>query len=283
MRHVRRRTGRRGIEAGFSLVELLVVIAIVGILVALLLPAVQQARAAARRTQCKNHLKQLALAVHHFHDARQAFPPARLILDLPRPANVNTPLTGMNEPSWLVWILPYVEQAALANQWDLFTPYALQPPEARSRAVRLFLCPDRHTPETAVTEPESVLLTLPCSCPAGVQEIPGGAVADYAGNHGDLSPGASGTNTDFYWGGRGTGVLISSRPKEVNGTIARDWIDRVRIGDISDGTSSTLLIGESHVPRGERNKSPYNGPAYFGRHLTHFARIAGPGCFNRCI
>jgi hypothetical protein len=183
----------------------------------------------------------------------------------------------MDEPSWLVWILPQLEQSGLAAKWDVFTPYSLQPAEVRSRALPVFLCPDRHTADTAVTEPETIFLTLPCGCPAGTQEIPGGAVADYVGNHGDLSPGASGAATDFYWGGQGTGVLISSRPAEQDGALKRDWIDKVRVRDVVDGTSNTLLVGEPHVPTGESNKSPYNGPAYFGRHLTHFSRIAGPG------
>ena len=86
-------------RCGFTLVELLVVITIIGILIALLLPAVQAAREAARRGQCTNNLKQIGLAVHNFHDARKALPPSFL--------------TGGGHAPWLVMILPYVEQGVV--------------------------------------------------------------------------------------------------------------------------------------------------------------------------
>jgi prepilin-type N-terminal cleavage/methylation domain-containing protein len=272
-----REAGLRSSRAAFSLIELLVVIAIVGILVALLLPAVQQARSAARRTQCRNNLKQLGIALHSFHDTHRAFPPARLILNVARPSDSGQSMPGLDEPSWLVWIMPFVEQSNLGSQFDLFAPYDAQPTSARSQPVSVYLCPDRHSVSTATTEEETVFITLPCGCPAGSQTIPGGAVTGYVANHGDLSPGAIGRETDFYWGGMGTGVIISSRPKEAGGAIERDWIDRVRVSDVTDGLTNTFLVGEPHVPRGELTKSPYNGPAYFGRHLMHFSRIAGPG------
>ncbi len=264
-------------RAAFSLIELLVVIAIMAILMALLLPAVQQARAAARRTHCRNNLKQFGIALHAFHDTYRAMPPARLILNVPRPSDPTQPMPGLDEPSWLVWILPFVEQGALAAQWDLFAPYAAQPAAARAQPLAVFLCPERHSVSTAVTTGETIEITLPCGCPAGTQTIPGGAVAGYVANHGDLSPGAAGLETDFYWGGQGTGLIVSSRPKQTDGVIGRDWIDRVRMSDVTDGLTNTFLVGEPHIPRGELTKSPYNGPAYFGRHLVHFARVAGPG------
>ena len=264
-------------RGGFTLIELLVVIAVIGILIALLLPAVQQARAAARRSQCKNNLKQIGLALHNFHDTHQAFPPARLILNLTRLNDDMGLMTGMDEPSWLVWVMPYVEQSQLYHEFDTFAPYGAQPLTARNKPLSVYLCPDRHTADSAVTPTEQVNLVAPCGCVAGLQTVPGGAVADYVGNHGDLSPGASRLPTDFYWGGNGTGVLNSSRPKEVNGVVERDWIDKTRMADVTDGTSSTLMVGEPHIPRGQLGKTPYNGPAYFGRHLTNFSRIGGPG------
>jgi len=88
---------------GFTLVELLVVIAIIGILIALLLPAVQAAREAARRSQCTNNLKQIALAVHNYHDTYKVFP-------------IGNWTTAYG--TWLVSLLPFIEQQALADRYQ---------------------------------------------------------------------------------------------------------------------------------------------------------------------
>src|SRR5687768_4677827 len=98
-RPARKRTG------AFTLVELLVVIAIIGVLVALLLPAVQAAREAARRSQCSNNLKQIGLAFHNFHDVRNSFPPLRIA-------------GAEGWASCWVLILPYMEQNAAYDAWD---------------------------------------------------------------------------------------------------------------------------------------------------------------------
>src|SRR2546423_1916938 len=97
-RSVKRRPG------GFTLVELLVVIAIIGVLLALLLPAVQRARESANRTHCANNLKQIGLAVHLYHDQNNVLPPAR------------TSDTGV---SWAVILLPYIEQQPFFGQWNV--------------------------------------------------------------------------------------------------------------------------------------------------------------------
>jgi prepilin-type N-terminal cleavage/methylation domain-containing protein len=96
-----RARGRRRI--GFTLVELLVVIAIIGVLVALLLPAVQAAREAARRTQCTNNLKQIGLAVQNYHDVRKELPPSRI---------------ADGQQTWLALILDHLEQAQVKRLWD---------------------------------------------------------------------------------------------------------------------------------------------------------------------
>lgn len=110
---------------GFTLVELLVVIAIIGILIALLLPAVQAAREAARRSQCTNNMKQLGVAIHNYHDTHKVFPPAGLDYGWAGDPNTSysrapkTPpaVSRLNVSGW-VMVLPYLEQSALHDQYD---------------------------------------------------------------------------------------------------------------------------------------------------------------------
>ena len=105
-----RKSGIQDPRCGFTLVELLVVITIIGILIALLLPAVQSAREAARRMQCQNNLKQLALAVHGYHDVHGVLPASKIQYG----AN-----SGYDRlMAWTVAILPFVEQQALYDLWD---------------------------------------------------------------------------------------------------------------------------------------------------------------------
>src|SRR5262245_12230720 len=114
-------------RAGFTLVELLVVIAIIGVLVALLLPAVQAAREAARRSQCSNNMKQLGIAAHNYHDADGILPPA--IIDSPIWAWGNNATLMMNYPNaksigttGFTLMLPFLEQIALYKQYDFRHP-----------------------------------------------------------------------------------------------------------------------------------------------------------------
>src|SRR5712672_1553891 len=105
---------------GFTLVELLVVIAIIGILVALLLPAIQAAREAARRSQCSNNLKQIGLAALNFENSRRKLPPARIV---------------DHQATWLVLILPHMEDTQLASQFDITKGDFFDQPYAMRTAV----------------------------------------------------------------------------------------------------------------------------------------------------
>lgn len=270
-------------SAGFTVIELLVVIAVIGVLVALLLPAVQQAREAARRSQCQNHLKQISLATVQFEETNKAFPPARI---QPRPIEPDPLLQcGGEEPTWLIRILPWLDAEPLHSQWDLYNPFRLHDEEQRNANLSVFVCPTRRSSDAIGKRVFSIAgttttVTLPCGCPitvtnGGTTEELTGAVGDYAGNHGDLSPGAWGSPNDLWFGGNGTGVIISSRAECMSDQPV-NWVDRIRIADITDGTSNTFLAGELHVLAGWLGQFPENPPMYDGDYFGSASRIGGP-------
>ncbi|QDT65394.1 DUF1559 domain-containing protein [Calycomorphotria hydatis] len=133
---------RRSHKLGFTLIELLVVIAIIAILIALLLPAVQQAREAARRSQCKNNLKQIGLALHNYHDAHNIFPRGNF-----QKAVTSGSACGDNGWSYKglsaqVMLLPYLEQSAVYNDFDLERNLLESTnPTAKQAVITTFLCP----------------------------------------------------------------------------------------------------------------------------------------------
>ncbi|MCH7727789.1 MAG: DUF1559 domain-containing protein [Planctomycetes bacterium] len=126
----------RSSRLGFTLVELLVVIAIIGILIALLLPAVQAAREAARRTECVNNMKQIGLAVHNYVDTFKVLPPSGLV----GPGNTFNEETGVMI-SWIVLILPYMEQEPLYLQFDLGVSVLQQGSNPQANLPDTLVCP----------------------------------------------------------------------------------------------------------------------------------------------
>lgn len=203
--------GRRA--KGFTLVELLVVIAIIGVLVALLLPAVQAAREAARRSQCQNNLKQLALAVHNFENQHKKLPLAY----------TNRDESGMN--NWVPFILPHVEQQNLVEGYDLNQNWWVEPNRTFVQVhLPVMICPSTPNPHRFQDKPEA-------SPPNKT-----GACGDYfapAGVHPDINDSLSASeqiNTDSDL----RGVL---RWYEEDNTVNR-------MADIRDGTSNTIMIGE---------------------------------------
>jgi len=132
--------GRRLRLRGFTLVELLVVIAIIGILIALLLPAVQAAREAARRSNCTNNVKQVSLALQNYHDVSRCFPPSGILTgDLKVPPVPSTPSAVAYHYTWLAMILPYMEQTPLYEQMNKRLPIWNQ--TAMTMQVSTLQCP----------------------------------------------------------------------------------------------------------------------------------------------
>ncbi|QDS95073.1 hypothetical protein FF011L_38570 [Roseimaritima multifibrata] len=159
-------------RSGFTLVELLVVIAIIGVLVGLLLPAVQAAREAARRMSCSNNLKQFGIALHNYHDTFKVLPPGAIWKREPSGASLTTlPPENARDAgwgaTWLVMILPFMEQQNLADQYD----------------SRL---PARHPNNLAVVTTEMDMFKCPSSVPAAnlTQDYNGFSKGNYAGNSG---------------------------------------------------------------------------------------------------
>lgn len=190
---------------GFTLIELLVVIAIIAILIALLLPAVQQAREAARRSQCKNNMKQIGLAMHNYHEVNNGFPVANY---------------SCCWGTWIVGIMPYIDQKNLYERYNFNNKYGVPTDNARYN----------HSTNTDVTTQRIQVLT----CPSDTPNKPFGGITshNYAVNFGNTS----------YSQGNLNGVTFQSGPflRVGGGNVARN----AKIRDITDGTTNTILVGE---------------------------------------
>jgi prepilin-type N-terminal cleavage/methylation domain-containing protein len=216
-----RRQGR-----GFTLIELLVVIAIIAVLVAILLPAVQQAREAARAAQCRNHLKQIGVALHNYHDQFSVLPPGNGFSTDTPDAGHKINLTTANRAAaygWATYILPQLDQAGLFNKLDV-----------NGRELITVM-------RTANLRPIAQTVVSVYKCPSDIAP--------------DLNDQRAFTNAIF-----GDTPVATANYVGVHGTRwvhADDWIlnrtdpfgvfwpgSRVRIDDIKDGTSNTFLVGE---------------------------------------
>jgi len=237
-------------------VELLVVITIIGILISLLLPAVQSAREAARRMQCRNNLKQIGLALHSYESAYGCFPPGA-ILRPPYPAfytdydpwfEAASMATRMHGTSWMLQILPFMEQNAIYDQWD-FTKSVLGNQTIAATNVNTFYCPSRRS--SGGTDYQQIMFQ---------QWNSGGT--DYGGCDGRenifINPCAGSSVSHQFDSGQWIyepqwrGIFVPNV-----GT---------RLAEITDGTTNTIMTGElqrlippTTVPVGEDPK--YYGPS----------------------
>ena len=229
---------RNSVNKGFTLVELLVVIAIIGILIGMLLPAVQQVREAARRSQCMNNMRQLSLASLNFESANQRFPTmggqSQMWDGL---EEEDGPDFGFESLSWAYQILPFAEQSALFDLRSEFG-YTGGPTPLIEQSVPMFTCPTRGER-------------------TGIQGLTVVAMGDYAGFIGNWQDwGPAGGANDIQW-------TTSSSPNgkeetvQFTGIIARAGhvtspstvkkFRQVGFGDITDGSSNTIMYMEKAV------------------------------------
>lgn len=218
-------------------------------------------------------MKSIGLAAIQHHNSLLAFPPARL-----RARNYYTQNDcESTQVSWLVRLMPYLEETSASSQWDLYETFEGHAASLREYAPESFVCPTRRSLQEAVIPSSLVTREIEYSCGCNAKEqikLTSGAVGDYGANHGDFTGGSYDTEIAYWRGGNGTGVIISSRPRcRSNSPV--DWIDKVRMKDLIDGSSNTALAGEMHIPAGRLKQFPENGPMYNGKDLPAFARIGG--------
>jgi len=214
---------RRSSRIGFTLVELLVVIAIIGILIALLLPAVQAAREAARRSQCTNNLKQMGLGLHNHHDVFQRFPPGGAADQAPFGTG-----NGGYGSSWMVYLLPYIEQKTVSDKWQ-FNNNSGVFNDVNMAALSNLVIPAYACPSSPLQTQWAVQTYTPTTTAnrmavhyMGISGAVNGLISGYAETR-QVQVNRSGLV------GFG-GVLIPS--------------GKVRFADISDGSSNVMVVGE---------------------------------------
>ena len=215
---------RRVRQHAFTLVELLVVIAIIGILVALLLPAVQQAREAARRTQCVNNLRQIGLGMLNYESAQRTFPPGQKKF-----------CDGCSEFAWSAFFLPFIEEGAIADDINFnANPTAEENRLAFQTRIGTYLCPSTSTRNPGR---DGDFIGIAPGNRFAVPESRGGGFAciDYFGNAGPDKDRLDNRNRLY---GPNRGMLL-----EVEGEALE--ARKIKMRNIIDGTSKTLIVGEA--------------------------------------
>jgi prepilin-type N-terminal cleavage/methylation domain-containing protein len=205
---------KRRKPTGFTLIELLVVIAIIGVLIALLLPAVQAAREAGRRTQCVNSMKQMGLAVHNFHDTYNKLPTGGKW-----PWSVDKQQGPDYGSGWPVQILPFLEQKALHD-----LPHATR----QVTGLPIWFCPSRRKPTFYSASPFSALM-------------------DYA----SATPADSPNSWDQFWYGRifsDDNTMLTQPLPNYRGMIVR-WPQSTTFASSTDGLTNTLMLGEKWLDK----------------------------------
>jgi prepilin-type N-terminal cleavage/methylation domain-containing protein/prepilin-type processing-associated H-X9-DG protein len=258
----------RNRRKGFTLIELLVVIAIISVLVSLLLPAVQQAREAARRSQCRNNLKQMGIALHNYHDACRVFPPGYVDLN----GNPNsTPDNDLGSGwGWATFLLPYMDQGPLYNQINFNVGVGLGVNAQLSQvSLAAFQCPSDGLQDPFPVYDSSFgkpITTVAHSNYVGCN----GWIECFGGAGGNPQPGPLADGLNGTYGKAGVGLFFRNSKNSA--------------ANVTDGLSNTIFVGErssNHSP------STWTGsvtggrcPAWMAQNTGAYAPPPGPAYDN---
>ena len=244
---------------GFTLIELLVVIAIIAILVALLLPAVQQAREAARRSQCKNNLKQWGTALHNYHDVHGQFPAA--LINSGRYTNGNAVNGSTRNTTGWTMLLPYIDETGRFNQWDFNNGSSSSNPRAGGTAPDSAVNADLWDPV-----PNSML------CPSHPD---GGIKSTHAAGTGSFYSRRDATRTSYLFSAGQFTDYDSNYTAHISNSRQGAFGNNgaAKFKSITDGTSNCIAIGEAWGGSQYRTSSHYGPWGLVGTHTCCHGRV----------